>query len=115
MTALELALAGFYKVGGADLLRADIDATIGPQPLPYDVADAGLIVWPNDDSEVVYDLNAEPTIVPRVVTGSSEMPAVSADRLLTRRRPMPWSGWVIAWEQVVGVGKAKDELPLSDA
>jgi hypothetical protein len=96
---LRLALTGFFKVGGADLLNADIEEVLGQPPQPYDVTEAGLVAWPSEDAEVIYDLTAAPTIAPRVVAGTPpEMPVASADRLLFRRRPVPWAGWVAAWD-----------------
>jgi hypothetical protein len=98
---LDLALTGFYKVAGVDLLRSDIESALG-RPWPYDVCDAGLVVWPDHDAEVLYDLNAEPEIVPHVISGKppEELPTVSADRLIFCCRPVPWVDWVTAWEQV---------------
>jgi hypothetical protein len=93
--ALELALTGFYKVGGADLLRADIETLIGP--MPYDIVDEGLAVTIGDDGQAVYDLNAEPEITPRPPDG---LPTLSADQLLFNRRPVPWVGWVTAWDGI---------------
>ena len=96
---LQLALAGFDKVAGADLRRDDIESLVGP--VPHEVTAEGLTVWPDDQSEVVYDLNAEPEIRPRVVAGKpSLLPAVPAERLLFRRRPVPWDGWVAAWDNL---------------
>ena len=94
---LELALIGLFKVAGADLLRADIESSLGS--LPYDVTDAGLVVWLDDETEIFYDLNAEPEIVPRVVSGkpATELTPISSDNLIFRRRPVPWDEWVKAW------------------
>ncbi len=112
MAVLELALTGFYKVGGADLLRADIEAAIESPPATYEITDAGLVVWPDADSEIVYDLAASPAVVPRVVTGKPpELLAVLADQLLFRRRPAPWESWVRAWEQVAGKGETVTDSP----
>ncbi len=101
---LDLALAGFYKVGGADLRRADIQTVLGPDAA-YDVTAEGLVVWPDggDEPGVVYDLEAgRPEIVPRAAAGKvpGELPAVAADRLVFRRRPVQWGEWVAAWGRV---------------
>jgi hypothetical protein len=102
--ALQLALTGFDKVAGADLRRDDLDSLVGPAP--YEVTAEGLTVWPDDESEIVYDLNAEPEIKPRVVAGQPPpLPTLPADRLLVRRRPVPWAGWVAAWAEVNAVAK----------
>jgi hypothetical protein len=105
--ALELAFTGFEKVAGADLRRDDIESLVGPAP--HEVTNDGLTVWPDDESEVVYDLNAEPEITPRIVSGQPPpMPPVSADRLLCRRRAVPWDRWVAAWDNVNAIDAKKD-------
>jgi hypothetical protein len=99
-TVLELALFGFYKVGGTDLRCSDIESVIGPET-PFDLSDAGLVVWPGDESEVVYNLAAQPTIAPRVVGGHPiALPTVPAADLVFRRRPALWAAWVTAWERM---------------
>ena len=98
---LELALDGFYKVGGTDLRCSDIESVIG-SGTPYDLSDAGLVVWPDDESEVVYNLAAQPTIAPRVNRGRpTALPGVPAAALVFRRRPVPWAAWVAAWERMI--------------
>jgi hypothetical protein len=104
---LKLALTGFDKVAGADLRRDDIESLVAPAS--YEVTNDGLTVWPDDEAVVVYDLNAEPEITPRVVSGKPPpMPEVPADRLLFRLRPVLWDGWVAAWDNVNAVGLKKD-------
>jgi hypothetical protein len=98
---LDLALIGFFKASGADLLQADVEAIFGAAP--FDVTDDGLAFWVDDETEVVYDLYAEPTVTPRVVVGKPPevLPTPTADALEFRRRPVTWEQWVAAWEQPV--------------
>lgn len=102
---LDLALTGFEKVSGVDLLRADVALTFGD--VPYDIAENGLVVW-FSDGEVGYDLTTEPTAEPRVRAGKSpdDLPLPAADDLVFRRRPITWDEWVSAWQQV-STGDAK--------
>jgi hypothetical protein len=97
-----LALTGFYKKAGVDLLREDIEACFGPE-CPYDITAEGLIVWPGKDyeAEVLYDLREAPVLHPRLLEGRppSPMPEVKADELLFRNRPWSWEKWVDAWQR----------------
>jgi hypothetical protein len=106
---LDLAVVGFFKVSGTDLLRVDVESIFGP--VPYDVTDAGLVAWLGDGAEVVYDLTAEPVIEPRVAAGKPPdvLPAPAADDLLFRRRPVTWAGWVAAWERAAAAGPSGDD------
>jgi len=96
-----LALTGFYKKAGVDLLREDIEAYFGPER-PYDIAPAGLIVWPSKDyeAEVLYDLREAPVLHPRLLEGrpSTPMPELKADELLFRNRPWSWQKWADVWQ-----------------
>jgi hypothetical protein len=97
-----LALAGWYRKAGVDLLREEVAARLGSSCPPYDITDLGLLVWPGHDyhTEVVYDLEDEPRLSPQVMHGSpsNQMPELDANQLLLSRRDMAWSDWVAAWE-----------------
>jgi hypothetical protein len=96
-----LALTGFYKKAGVDLLRDDIEACFTPECPPYEVAAEGLVVWPGQDyeSEVIYDVNEEPMLHPRLVEGQPvPMPDLKADALFFHNRPLTWANWVDSWE-----------------
>jgi len=100
---LRTALAGFYKMGGVNLLREQIEASFPPACPPYDIADEGLVVWPGQGygAEVVYDLHTGPEWHPHVTLGQppGPMPVLRADQLLLDNVPVPWWDWVEAWER----------------
>jgi hypothetical protein len=101
--ALADALAGLYKMAGVDLVREQICASFGPPAPSYDIAAAGLVVWPGTgfETETVYDLTDGPAILPRTTDGppAAPLPILDADRLLYRRIPVSWRRWVEAWER----------------
>lgn len=101
---LALALTGFYKLAGVDLVREQIESCFLPASTPYDIADEGLVVWPGPgyETEVVYDLREVPALHPRVTAGqpSAPLPVLAADELLFKRRAELWEDWVGAWQRV---------------
>ena len=101
-SAMARALAGLYKMSGVDLVREQLEACFLPDHPAYDIADAGLVVWPSAsyDVEVLYDLRQSPLVVPQVITGAVDtaMPALESDRILFRRQSLSWDRWVQAWE-----------------
>jgi hypothetical protein len=110
---LEIALAGFYKHSGIDLVREQLEHAIAgdAEPPPYDISDDGLVVWPGIgyQTEAVYDLRArEPAAVLRGAPWSGEPPVMSGRHAVFRREPLPWSRWTAVWEQL-----ARGEAPLS--
>lgn len=113
-TILANALAGFFQLAAVDLVRPQLEACFPPPCPPYDIADRGLVVWPGTDyqTEVVYDLRAEPDLHPRVVDGpaTAALPVLRADQLFLRRRPIAWEDWVAAWEQYAE--RDQDRQPL---
>jgi hypothetical protein len=113
---LATALTGFYKLGGVDLVREQIEASLAPARPPYDIAEDGLVVWPGGgyEAEVVYDLRDGPVLHPRVVTGHppAGLPVLTADQLLFGRRAVAWDDWVEAWERdQAGVAPPKPLVP----
>nr|HEX4315175.1 hypothetical protein [Kofleriaceae bacterium] len=101
----ELALAGFYRLAGVDLVREQLESVLGTAPgrSTYDIAGDGLILWPGGDyaSEVVYDLQSR-SLAPHV-RGSEppgEIPTFTGRRALFGREAIAWSQWESAWERV---------------
>ena len=96
-------LVGFYRIGGVDLVREQVDACLGPQAPPYDITEAGLTLLPGSirPQEVVYDLDEFPEIVPRIEGASSaaSYPAVDAQSLVFARTRTLWLDWVAAWSR----------------
>jgi len=100
---LALALTGFYKESGVDLVAEQIEASLRLEDSRYDIADQGLVVWPGSayEVEVVYDLRAGPVLHPHTVSGQAalELPSLEAGQLLFSRRDVTWEDWVDAWER----------------
>src|SRR5690606_22840221 len=114
----ENALAGFYQLSGVDVVREQVEAALGPTN--YDIADEGLIVWPDQDyrTEIVYHLGersklaglAGPMIEPQVRGAPLETapPALDERVVLYRHQAIPWSTWVDAWE---AANREEGEVP----
>ena len=99
---------GFYRIGGVDLVREQIDACLGRRAYPYYVTEAGLRLLPETGrpQAIVYDLDESPKIAPRIEAGSSNgsLPAdesltVVAASLVFDRTHTLWSDWVDAWSR----------------
>ena len=103
----EIALAGFYKLAGVDVVREQVEAALG-STLPYDVADEGMVVWPGDgyETEAVYDLRSEK--LQPIVRGASlsGVPPVLAGRhAVYRREPLRWATWEATWQTLASGGE----------
>ncbi|HET9620207.1 MAG TPA: hypothetical protein VFP84_02490, partial [Kofleriaceae bacterium] len=101
----EIALAGFYKRAGVDLVREQIEQVLAGDaaPPPYDVSDEGLVVWPGQgyQTEGVYDLRATyPSPRMRGAAWSGELPSLTGRRALYFREPLGWAVWTQVWEQL---------------
>jgi hypothetical protein len=102
----EIALAGFYKLAGVDVVREQVEDTLrdaGGAVPAYDIADEGLVVWPGKGykTEVVYDLRA--TALNARVRGEAwdgELATVAGRSALYGREPLSWSSWATAWEKL---------------
>ena len=96
-------LIGFYRVGGADLVREQIIACLGNAARPYDVTEAGLVLLPRAgrSTAIVYDLEQSPEIMPHSDDGglnvAREAEAVDPESLVFGRTRTRWSDWVAAW------------------
>jgi hypothetical protein len=99
---LAAGLAGFYQLAGVELVREQIAAEFRPAVPPYDLADEGLVVWPDAEaeSEAVYNLCNGPVLRPCATRGglAPGLPVLSAERLLYSRVTIRWVDWVDAWE-----------------
>jgi hypothetical protein len=103
----EIAIAGFYKLSGVDILREQIEDVLrgssGAAPA-YDIADEGLVVWPGNrfEIEVVYDLHS-PKLRP-IVRGAGAADAEPLDLVgyhaLFGREPLYWAVWSTTWRQI---------------
>jgi hypothetical protein len=103
--ALSNVLAGVYKSAGVDLVREQVEAELGPRPPAYDIARAGLVVWPGRDydRELVYDLAAPEATALRAVgpdgQSASDLPPLDPKRVLYRKQPITWAAWVETWNE----------------
>jgi len=104
--SLEAALAGLYKMAGVDLVREPIERALAPESPRYDFREPGLVVWPDDSSEVEvsYLLKPDPAGSPLVTIDESSDPAynsflrIEPTRLLFSRAELTWKEWVETWE-----------------
>jgi hypothetical protein len=114
----ENALGGLYQLAGVDLVREQVEAVLGEQ-VPYDIADEGLVIWPGEGyrTEVVYPLG-EPKAGRRlapVVRGDAPAAApavIDEAKLRYRLQPIPWTGWVRAWNAASQEGTPIPRLVL---
>lgn len=101
---LATALTGFYKRCGIDLVGEQIESSLARLCPYYDVADEGLVVWPEQNwrSAVTYDLREGPILHPRFEKdpSSPDLPFLNANQLLLGSREVEWQNWVAAWDQI---------------
>ncbi len=101
LECLKLALAGIYKIGGVDLIREQIASQFAPREIRYDVADHGLVVWPDRsyDVEVRYSLDDRRLLSPRPrrVAREYQLPEIEARALIYSLNSISWRRWVDAW------------------
>jgi hypothetical protein len=111
---LTMALTGFYKKAGVDLVREQIEASLAPACPPYAIAGDRLVVWPGKGymAEVAYDLGEGPVLHPRVGEGQPDraLPVLPAEQLLFSSREVAWQDWAQAWER--DPASAADRKPL---
>ena len=102
----EIALAGFYKLCGVDVVREQIEDVLirgGLTAPAYDFADDGLVVWPGPgfDVELVYDIRASDltaTVRGEDFTGTA--PTLIGEHALFGREPIQWTAWAMTWERL---------------
>lgn len=101
-------LVGFYRIGGVDLVREQVEACLGRRAAPYDVTEAGLTLLPGAtrDKAVIYDVEEDPKIVPQLEGASANgstapngYPTVDAKALVFNRTETSWRDWVEAWSR----------------
>ena len=99
----ELALAGFYKLAGVELVREQLETALrvdGSRAPKYDISDEGLVVWPGAGylTEIVYDLNARQPVPTVRGTAPDQAPAVIVGHhALFVREPLAWGSFTTAW------------------
>jgi hypothetical protein len=102
-TLFENALAGLYHLAGVDVVREQIEATLGADT-PYDISEEGLVIWPGEGyrSEVLYALprrKDQITLEPRLRGEPPPQPPRSLDAraFFLAHQPIAWADWVHAW------------------
>lgn len=108
---LTAALTGLYKLGAVELVREHLERKLGSPPHPYDITEAGLVVWPTPayDLEVTYSLKERPQTTPRPRSHAriAGLEAVPLSALVFREHPLEWWHWKKFWEDEL----AKQECP----
>jgi len=87
---VELALVGFYKLSGVDIVREQVEHVLARDCAvpPYDIADEGLVVWPGPgfETQEIHDLPSSHLLADRAA--------------LFGREPVRWIAWATAWEHL---------------
>ncbi|MBX3442469.1 MAG: hypothetical protein KF774_08675 [Planctomyces sp.] len=96
------ALAGFYAISGVDLVREHLASALHRRFWSYDIADGGLVVWPDDsyETEVHYPFSDARTLNPRParVAERYQLPRLEANDVFYSRTGIRWVDWVAAWD-----------------
>jgi hypothetical protein len=103
---LEVALTGFYKLSGIELVREQLTSVLaagGLSGVAFDLTDDRLIVWPGSGFEVelVYDLRS-PSL-PSAIRGAYEgpVPRLDGQHAVFARDPVATEAWFSTWERLV--------------
>ena len=111
--ALATALAGFYKMAGATLVREQIEARLEPGSRGYDITEEALIVWSSDNRlQHVYRLSDWPPINGHHAAPGTMVPEPPADRSrwVFAAIPVSWRRWVVTWELDQLEGHSKHDV-----
>lgn len=116
------AIAGFYALGGVDIVREHLASALHRRYFSYDVADAGLVVWPERDFEVeiTYPFSDARTLSPRPARLAEryQLPRLETDDVFFVRSPISWNDWVLVWSGAADaswnvLGRLPNVLPKS--
>jgi hypothetical protein len=95
------AIAGFYALSGVDIIREHLASALHRRYHSYDIADTGLVVWPEADfdAEITYPFSDTRTLVPRPARLAEryQLPRLETDDLFFVRTPIRWTDWVDIW------------------
>ena len=113
---LVTALIGLYKTAGIELVRQQIEDQFTPRVPRYDISEAGLILWPDEDRdvEVLYNLQEGLWIAPQSIHGLSRqlLPTLARRQLVFDDVAVPWRDWVVTWNyDLAGQGHPEDSIP----
>ncbi len=110
-----IALAGFYKLSGVDLVREQLEHVLADGAAtapPYDISDEGLVVWPGTgyDVEVVYDLHAKhPAPARRGAAWDGHLVPLGDRQARFGRETLTWAMWATTWQ---GLARGNAPLPV---
>ena len=98
-----IAVAGFYKLAGVDLVREQVAANLPPEGIAYDITPSDLIVWLGGRGEraILYEWKSiDGLLDPRTEEGvpAPEWPVLDGRRLIFGRVALPWEQWVQTWK-----------------
>ena len=94
------ALEGFYRKSGIDIVREQLENNFTGK-YPYDVDQAGLLVWPTKqfDVEIVADLKGEGMIYPLPSKQAAEagLGSIEREKALFSATHTDWKEWEKTW------------------
>lgn len=102
--AITIALIGFYKRAGVELVREQIEASLPPEARGYDITSSALVLWlgSHGGPAIYYDwTNAESRLFAHTADGTalSQWPPLEPRRILFGRVAILWSQWVETWQK----------------
>ncbi|MEM6959703.1 MAG: hypothetical protein AAF645_28735, partial [Myxococcota bacterium] len=109
------ALSGFYRLAGVDLIREQIDRSLGHLGFPYDVADHGLVIWPDQayKDEALYHLHRKGSLrpSPRSVARAHDLKVLGREEVVFSHTPIQRAAWESRWAS--GGSEATPLLPAA--
>jgi hypothetical protein len=98
----QMALAGIYKLAGADVIAEQIEASFAPGTVALDIQGEGLLAWRSTDQELlaVYHLDDRPLMKPTPAGAAlpPDLPVLDPEKVLFINQPIRWDDWVQMWE-----------------
>ena len=95
-------------IGAADV-REHLASALHRRYHSYDIADAGLVVWPEPDfeAEITYPFSDTRTLTPRPARLAEryQLPRIETDDLFFVRNPVRWADWVEVWSPQTTTGE----------
>ena len=111
---IAVALAGLYRLSGANLVREQIEGGFDSPVTQYDIEDRRLVVWPDEsfETELRYDLDARPEL--KLLSNNDDLnghvaTAIAARKIVFSEQPVEWKDWVRYWD-AVAAGDSSVEL-----
>jgi hypothetical protein len=102
---LEIALTGFYKRSGIELVHEQLTSVLaagGLTGVAYDITDDGLVVWPSAGFEVelVYDLRGSASSGTVHGAYDGPVPRLAGHHAIFARDPVVTEAWFKTWERL---------------